>query len=111
MGLRIEEWVAVDGTIPIEEWLSICSQEHRKMTTSMLACLEISGMRCHFVKDLKLHGLCELKTKSGNIRVYFFVDGDIAVIVGAGEKKTQKLDLILSYERMKEYEYSKKARK
>ena len=59
-------------------------------------------IKCRFVKDLKLDGFYELKTKSQYIRVYFFVKKrtNIVYVVGIGDKKNQNLDIILSYNRM-----------
>lgn len=108
MFYNIVSWVSVDGFNPYDEWISSCSQDDRNTTQSMLACLKSLGLKCKFVKDLELDGLCELKTKSLEVRVYFFIDEDKALIVGAGHKSTQKRDIILAYERIKSYEYSKK---
>lgn len=73
------------------------------MVESMIACLKSLGMKCRFVKDLNLDDLHELKTKSQHIRVYFYVKKrtNVAHIVGIGDKKDQKLDIILSYNIMK----------
>lgn len=105
---NIVSWISVNGFNPYEKWINACSQDDRNTTQSMLACLKNLGLKCKFVKDLDLDGLCELKTKSLDVRVYFFIDEDKAFIVEVGYKSTQKKDNILAYERMKSYEYSKK---
>ncbi|MES2615593.1 MAG: hypothetical protein V4591_09280 [Bdellovibrionota bacterium] len=108
MFFTIVSWVSIDGFNPYDKWINSCPQDDRNTTQSMLACLKSLGLKCKFVKDLELDGLCELKTKSLGVRVYFFIDEDKAFIVGAGYKSTQKRDIIFAYERMKSYEYSKK---
>jgi putative component of toxin-antitoxin plasmid stabilization module len=108
MFFRIVNWVSADGFDPYDEWMRSCSLDDRDTTQSMVACLKNIGLKCKFVKDLNLDGLCELKTKSLEVRVYFFIDENQALIVGAGHKCTQKKDIIFAYERMKSYEYSKK---
>ena len=109
MGLRIIKWNSIDGYIPIQEWLNLCNIDDSKTTTSMIACLQVNGMKCHLVKDLKKDGLHEIRRKLEQIRVYFFEDKEIcsAIVTGAGFKDTQKEDIELSYERMKEYERRK----
>jgi len=108
MFYTVISWISIEGFNPYEEWINSCSQNDKDTTQSMLACLKNLGLKCKFVKDLDLDGLCELKTKSLDVRVYFFIDTEKALVVGAGHKSTQKKDIILAYERMKSYEYSKK---
>lgn len=95
-------WVSENGENPYIIWKKNTSGDKIKMAESMIACLKYVGIKCRFVKDLKLEGLYELKTKSQQIRVYFFVKKreNTAYIVAVGDKKSQKLDIINAYNRM-----------
>ncbi len=100
--LEINFWESLDGENLYLSWKEKATEEKIRMAESMIACLKSLGMKCRFVKDLNLDGLHELKTKSQHIRVYFYVKKptNMTHIVGIGDKKDQKLDIILSYNRM-----------
>ena len=110
--MEIEHWQDETGFIPYQYWIKNYLDDGARMAESMVACLEVMHMKCKFVKDLSLEGLHELRSKSQQIRVYFFLNEDesTACITTAGDKGSQKRDIIYSYNIMKgaKYEYSKK---
>ena len=101
--MEVFVWESMSGENPCEIWKSQVSPDLAKTADSLVACLMTLGMKCKFIKNLDLEGLHELRSKSLNVRVYFYIKKkeNTAYIVGMGEKKNQKLDIIHAYNRMK----------
>jgi phage-related protein len=101
--MQVVFWENIDGENPCEIWKSQAAEEQVKTADSLIACIKALGMKCKFVKNLELEGLHELRSKSLNVRVYFYVKKreQKIYILGMGEKKNQKIDIIHAYNRMK----------
>jgi hypothetical protein len=101
--MEVVFWESINGENPSEIWKSQASEDQVKTAESLIACIKTLGMKCKFVKNLNLEGLHELRSKSLKVRVYFYVKKreQKVYIVGIGEKKHQKIDIIHAYNRMK----------
>ena len=98
---QIDDYVDEYGINPYSEWKAKVKSDDARTAISKVSCLKHAGMKCPFVKDLKLEEMHELRSKSDKIRVYFFKYDVRFIILGAGFKDTQRQDIADCLERMR----------
>ena len=98
---QVDDYVDEYGISPYSEWKASVKQDDARTAISRVSCLKHAGMKCPFVKDLKLEEMNELRSKSDKIRVYYFEYDERFIILGAGFKHTQQKDIADCLERMR----------
>ena len=99
---HIYYYAKVNGEEPAMRWISDHGKEG-ELARSMIACLKFLGLNCHFISKLDLKNIDELKSKSGQVRVYYSIIDDFALILNAGYKKDQKSDIKKSVEYLEDF--------
>ncbi len=100
----IKYWITDSGKNETERWFNKLSKEHAQSVTKELALLKKCG------NDLKLpHSralgkkLFELRERTYGYRIYYTFHGDqMVVLLVAGDKSTQRKDILLARVRIEE---------
>ena len=101
----IKYWSPDIGKNPIEKWLDKLTKDQFKSVVKEIIMLEKVGNELKLPHSKALSkGLFELRERRFGFRIYyFFSEKEIIIVVGAGDKKTQKIDIKLAYERISNF--------
>ncbi len=101
---KIEYWDAGRGKNPIEKWLDKLTKEQLKSVVKEITLLEESGNELKLPHSRALgKGLFELRDRRYGYRIYYgFMSQEIVILLNAGDKKSQKKDMIIARERLSE---------
>ena len=95
-------YTKVNGECPAMRWITDHKDEGG-LARSMIRCLSNLGLECGFISGLTTKDIDELKSKAGQVRVYYSIMDNFALILNAGFKKDQKNDIKKSIEYLEDF--------
>ncbi|TNF66535.1 MAG: type II toxin-antitoxin system RelE/ParE family toxin [Gammaproteobacteria bacterium] len=89
----------------VQEWLDNLTVQQLKSVAKELRLLEISGHELRLPHSKSLgYGLFELRERKFGYRIYYTFDqGRVIILLNAGNKSSQKRDIVKAREILKQY--------
>lgn len=101
----IQYWDQALEPRSVEQWFDKLTEEQFKSVAKELKMLELAGnsLKMPHTKALG-DGLFELRERRYGYRVYYgFCKGQIIILLGAGDKKSQKKDINIARKRLEQF--------
>lgn len=99
---KIEYWLDKSNKHSIEKWLDSLTKDQLKSVAKELKLLELCGNELKLPHSKSLgKSLFELRERRYGYRIYYiFYNNKIIILLGAGNKKTQKKDIKVAREKL-----------